>query len=276
MKKQIYFLVSLLALIGFSMNVSAQSTYEKPYPGATHTYKVNAGVATSGSTYTWSVSKTTLAGDASGDYTMTNGANAATISILWGAGVTEGTVYYVKVIEENAGCKNVKILPVTIQASNFYVSIKADKPTSCYTTDITTSLSGSEPQYDHGYADLVYTITPTNFQTKWKFDFNCPAPSNDYSVTVPTAVTSGDATITGNTVTATSATPIKLTFRITRTVKLTNGTDAAGTAANFTGTVTVSNGYTGASFGTKDLGINGTYSDQTAVSRPATTTITGE
>lgn len=266
--KKLFYLLSLIAFLGISGSVMGQSTGIAPYPGATHTYTATANA---GSTFVWTVTKgdLTTAATAS-DLTLTNGTtNVATI--LWAATVSTSTDYYVRVVETNSGCINTKILKVTPVPSAFNVVIAADNATDCYDNAPTVALNASVIEYTHGGATVTYTFTQTNRQGNWRFDF-ANTPVSGWTWAAPT-VTGGTATISGSTVTATTADPVQLTFVVTKTAVTNNTNDTDGTAANFNSVITVSNGQSGAGFTISDNGA-GTKTASTAVSRPSTANIT--
>jgi Fe-S cluster assembly iron-binding protein IscA len=265
--KNLFFLFSLVVLLGISASVMGQSTGTAPYPGATHTYTATANA---GSTFVWSVTKGDLTTAITAtDLTLTNGTTAVA-TILWASTVTTGTDYYVRVVETNGGCSNTKILKVTPVPSAFNVVIAADNTTDCYDAAPTVALNSGVIEYTHGTSTVSYTFTQTNTQGNWKFDFANTAVTG-WTWAAPT-VTGGTATISGNTVTATAATPVQLTFVVTKTAVTTNAGDAAGSGADFTSEITVSNGKSGTGFTISDNG-SGTKSASTPVSRPHTTNI---
>lgn len=120
MKKQIYFLVSLFALIGFSINVMGQGEYTNPAKtviNSTRIYTVNAGDAThTGNGYAWAVYKNTGNTDFN-DQAWAGTATAATDVTLSGETTNQATVvwlkggYYVVQVTETGqgtGCKTIR------------------------------------------------------------------------------------------------------------------------------------------------------------------------
>lgn len=121
MKKQIFTLLTMLALVTVTGNVFAQSTPTAPYEGATHTYAV--GGLHTGDTYTFGVSTT------EGDYT-TNGSNytingsnngsvdgtgTATLSVTWNNGsaaFAQTGNYYVWISIKEGTCTTYRALEV--------------------------------------------------------------------------------------------------------------------------------------------------------------------
>lgn len=198
MKKQIYFLVSLLALIGFSMNVSAQSsTGINPYVNDVKTYTV---AAHDGNTYLWSLQSVATGAGADLINAGTNPVATATapfsgkdknsISITW-ANPIIGTIYYLHVTETDpSGCSNRKVLAIqpvnnfkmdivnVDNAGNALSSGDATDHSIC-TEAIPSTISwngGADPvnstnatdfSYNYGSSTFYYKITATglNFAT---------------------------------------------------------------------------------------------------------------
>jgi len=269
--KKLIFLVCLLTGVGISANVMAQSTGTAPYPGATHSYKVTENA---GSTYAWSVTEGNLTTSAGTDATLSS-TSGDSISIKWASTVVADDVYYVHVVETvtETSCTNEKVLKVTIAANGFYAVIAADAATACYDAAVVVSLNEGEPQYDHGNATLDYTITATNPQGSWRFDFANTAVAG-YSWGAPTVQT-GTATVSGSTVTVTEGTSVTLRFVVDNGNTYTNANDAAGDAADFSSEITISTIQSGSGWSISDNG-TGSKDATTAVSRPHTTTITAE
>jgi hypothetical protein len=114
MKKQIYFLVSLLALIGFSSNVIGQNagTGRAPYIGSLHNYSVTStGQATS--TFAWEVHEGSISGPNVLGTKVTGTSVTNSIDLRW-VNPVAGTTYFV-MVKENAsgGCTNTKAFAVT-------------------------------------------------------------------------------------------------------------------------------------------------------------------
>ena len=265
--KKLFTLLSLLALLSLSTNVFAQgSTGTTPAPGAKHQYSVTDN----GNTYTWSVTKGNLTTPADADAVLSS-TSGATIDITWATSVTVGDWYYVHVIEADGACTNEKVLPVQITASPFYLVIAASSPTQCYDDPVEVSLDGTSPQYNHGKATIVYTVTPSGLSDSYSgYTFDLSIAFNQSNVAGTPTVTSGNGSISGGTVTVSDNSAVTISFETTNSNINNNTTDADGTAANITATATISQGV--AANGVSDNG-TGAKDDTTAVSRPATTTI---
>jgi len=265
MKKLLF--LSIIALFAMtSANVFGQSTGTTPSPGATHNYVVTDH----GNTMLWSVTKGNLTTPASTDAVIASSGTAAT-DITWAASLTVGTWYYVHLLEtDGTGCSNEKVLPVQITASPFTLDIAAARATACYNGAVTVSLVGNDVQYDHGNTTIVYTVTPTGLSssyTGYTFDLGLTVPA----LYTSTVAFSANASIAGTKVTVTDNAAVTITYTVDNTNVYTNVSDAAGTAADYTATATISAGKT--SNGVSDNG-SGAPADATAVSRPHTTGIT--
>lgn len=263
--KKLFSLVCLVVLLGISANLMAQSTGIAPYPGATHTYTSSTNVGT----YLWTVTKGDLTTSAGTDAVIT-GNTAATASIAWAGTVVANDVYYVHVKVTNSGCTNEKVMKVTIAANQFKLAIAATNATGCYNGDVVVSLNATLPEYSHGTSTITYTVTATNNQGTWRFNYaNTAVPG--YVWGTPT-VTAGTATVAGNLVTVTGGTSVTLQFVVTNNNIYNNTNDALGSAADFTSAIQISSGQSAPGFTLVDNG-QGTYNASTAISRPHTTTI---
>lgn len=153
----------MMVLAVASIASYAQSTGDKPFPGAKHTYKVDK---IDGHKYSWSVKVAEASGalvDANaGDATLTGEADAENVTIDWNKNLAAASVYYVQVEDVVGGCSNLRILPVTITASTFDMMIAAvTKGPICYTNQVTPSIEGGNVVYNHGSASVGYNLTIT-------------------------------------------------------------------------------------------------------------------
>lgn len=268
MKKLVLFFAAVL-LTAFSANVFAQSnTGTTPSPGSTFDYSVTDN----SNDYSWSVTKGDLTTDAGTDAVLSATTGAA-ITITWASTVVVGDWYYVHVIETDANsCSNEKVLAVQITASAFYLVIDANLTDACYDGSVTVSLNGNTPEYSHGNATLTYTVSPYDFgsATGYSFDISETLPgTGTWSSVVSTSANASEAS---GTVTVTDTNPVTITFVVTNGNTYDNTSDAAGDAADFNQQVDISNGIT-INNGVVDNGNDGTYTDNTDVARPHTTTI---
>jgi hypothetical protein len=136
---------------------------------------------------------------------------------------------------------------------------------------VAVTLDGSgDPVYSHGNATLSFTVTPTNIGTATGYSFDYAEVFSKTGFTSTPSVTSGNGSISGSTVTVTDANAVTLQFIVANGNTYNNTSDAAGDAADFTDTVTHSNGIT--SHGVTDNG-SGTDSAHTDVARPHTKAI---
>lgn len=116
MKKQIFTLLFMLALVATTSRLFAQSTPVAPYLGATHTYVV--GGLTDGDTYTFNVNQSATDFNAAGSasiatFTASSGTvsgGIATQSVKWN---TLGASYVWIEIKDVDGCSTYRRLPVT-------------------------------------------------------------------------------------------------------------------------------------------------------------------
>jgi len=275
MKKQIYFLVSLFALIGFSMNVSAQSTGTAPYPAAKHLYKVDGGGDNpSGTIYTWSIldadAITLNTTAATISQSGTNGTDAAEVYILWGTLLVKDAVYYVKVEKAIGDCKNSRLIKVTIQENTFQLAISTTANV-CYTNSVGVGKkTDGEPEYSHGPANVVYHIAPTGLSASqsYKFTITAPAPTSCTVTrqTLPTGVTAG--TDTNELTVADGTAAIDITYVITNNTK-TDNTDSTN-KATVTATAEITSGVSSLGFAGKT---DGDKSASATIERISITTI---
>ncbi len=123
MKKQIFTLLILIGLVGFSSKLFAQSTPMAPYAGATHTYVVDGltngdlvtmGVSNGATTYTnvasgtgtWAaMSQTPAAGTAVTDGT-------ASLEVTWGSASVGVSLWVWIHVVDQSGCETWRSLPV--------------------------------------------------------------------------------------------------------------------------------------------------------------------
>ena len=272
--KKLVFLFVAVVFTAISAKTYAQSTGTTPAPGATHSYFVTDNVNTS---VEWSVTIGDLTTSTS-DATIAS-STSDTTDITWSASAVVDTWYYVHLTETNTitGCTNEKVLPVQITASPFFLTIADINATQCYDGAVTASIDGSDPSlihYDHGNATIAFTVSPTGLSSSYSgYTFNVGIDFNSYTGLDGSNVSvSANASIDGSgNVTVTDNNEVTITYVVDNTNSFTNTTDAAGTAADFTATATISGGET--SNGVSDNGLSTAYSDDTAVSRPHTTGI---
>ena len=269
MKRLVLFFAAVL-FTAISANLFAQNSGTTPTPGSTWEYSV----FDNSNDYAWSVTVGNLTTDAGTDAVITQVSNAPTITIEWASTVTVGVWYYVHVVEDDGTCTNHKVLPVQITASQFYLSIAANKTDTCYNNAVVVTLDGNTPKYNHGTATALYTVTPTGMGTATGYSFNITelfTPSSAGLSSVP-SVTSGSGSVDPNTgvVTVTDANAVTLTFVITNTTLYDNTSDAAGIAADFNQKITHSGGINSHNI-TDNL--TGSADANTNVARPHTTTI---
>lgn len=133
MKKQIFTLLFMLALVAVTGNVFAQtgSTPVAPYEGATHTYVL--GGLTNGDTYVWGISTSAnVYTTTTGDYAVTStpalgntgtvSGGSATLTVKWNTGAAEDNYWvWIQIIDQE-GCPTYRALPVNpITAPETYI-----------------------------------------------------------------------------------------------------------------------------------------------------------
>jgi len=131
MKKQIFTLLIMLALVAVTGNVFAQSTPTAPYEGATHTYAVGGlhtgdtytfGVSTTEGNYTTNGSNYTINGSNNGNV---DGTGTATLSVTWNNGsaaFAQTGNYYVWISINDGTCTTYRALEVNpVPAVNYTV-----------------------------------------------------------------------------------------------------------------------------------------------------------
>jgi len=267
MKKLVLIFAAVL-MTAISSNVFAQSTGTTPAPGAIHSYSVTDN----GNTLLWSVTAGDLTTPATGDEVTLSSTSAASINITWDDTLTEDRWFYVHLLETDGdGCSNEKVLPVQITASPFYLTLAAANATACYDGAVVVSLADpSTPNYDHGNTTIVFTVSPTGLgdsDTGYTFDLaNLDVPAGFTA----TPAFSANASISSGTVTVTDKLVVTITYTVDNTNVYTNA--SAVDAQDYTATSVISNGKATGT-GVSDNNTDGTYTDNTAVSRPNTSGI---
>lgn len=271
--KNLFSLLCLVVLLGVSANVMGQGTGIAPTLGSTHTYKINAGVAVVGNTYTWSLDKGSLGTSAAGtDYTFGTTTDEPSIDITWLATATLSTEYYLRVVERTTvgGCSNEKVIQI-VPVNPFFLVISTTQTSPvCYASDVVVTLDEGEPQYNHGTVDLIYTVTPNNIGTGTTYSFAvADVLSDDVNFTAVPEVVGGS--LASGTVTSDGTGPVTLTYTVTNDVFFTNATDPTGIAADIDLAITISDGITDQDV--EDNG-DGTYDVTIEANRPNTGAIT--
>lgn len=162
MKKQIFTLLIMLALVAVTGNVFAQSTPTAPYEGAIHTYVVD-GIAV-GSTYDFYVNQSaTFSATNSGLATITSGASGnitaagqnASVQVSFGTGSAEAGYYYVWINVINNDCSvpralRVDPVPAVTYTVNYGVLALTTGDATTTGSDITSAVTTA---LDDGSAD---------------------------------------------------------------------------------------------------------------------------
>ncbi len=129
MRKLLFFLL----VAAFATGVNAQSSYDRPWPGALHFYTANVSDSENDNPVRWWVSIEASGNNKAAhgtDYTFISpGYNPATdrleaialyaVQISWGANLTDGQQFYIvlEVDDKASGCTNRMALPVVIDAA---------------------------------------------------------------------------------------------------------------------------------------------------------------
>jgi hypothetical protein len=274
--KKLIALFSLLLIVGFSVNVMAQSTGTAPYPGATHTYSVTDNPSAD---YVWKIYKGTHATEITA---VGNGIAAATfssttnsINITWATTASPTDVYLVEVIETLTanGCSNTKALPVTITASSFDLTVSATN--GCYNSPVTVAWTGTPASltYDHGAATITWGVAIVGIGATETCTFK-PNFGAISGVTYGTPVVKqGATTLTPNAgvYTATGTTAVTVEVTADNTNSYNNSSSA--TAQDLAITMSLDNITSGTGSVEKSVG-GGANSAVLNVTRPSTTQIT--
>ncbi|MGZ2370866.1 hypothetical protein ACXR6G_13875 [Ancylomarina sp. YFZ004] len=210
--KNIYkLLIALVVLVSSVELTKAQSsTFEKPWPGSSHTY--NFDNIDGGSTTTWYISRAatvgatpiTFADFANSEFTLStldgntvadasgnlSGTAISDVRIFW-TGKATGT-YYLFVDVENDGCSNIKGIQIDVQTGLFNAiladvtgsttpgTIDPSDPASdiatltCLDQSTISPIVNSDPDnYDLGTSETVYRINRefTNTTNGWQVAF---------------------------------------------------------------------------------------------------------
>ncbi len=151
----------VLTTITTDGTVSADGSGYKPYQGSQHTYTVDGGTATSGSTYTWKVldkDNAELTADNANTYSI-NTSNPAAVVITWGGSIpVSGNNYKIVVKETNSsGCNTEAELSVVILENTFNVSV-IDHGDECQTGFV-------------GQSTATFSITKIGGSTHYSFRY---------------------------------------------------------------------------------------------------------
>ena len=238
--KKLFSLVSLVFLLGISVNVMGQGTGINPEIGSVHTYTVNAVTGTS-VTYSW---KVTINGDFAnaatdllGAATVVSGSSTTnSIQLTWKNPVIP-TIYYLHLEVTSDGCKNNKVIAIQ-PVNNFAMDIanvdatgaaRASDWSECAPDVINSTWTGTPGPgavtsgnatsftYDYGVNTFYYKVTATGINTTntdWlpKFDLTHTSGGTVTAfwgktiATATTALTVGATGVaTSNTVTVTNS-----------------------------------------------------------------------
>ncbi|MCL3782721.1 hypothetical protein EMN47_20230 [Prolixibacteraceae bacterium JC049] len=211
MKKLIFTLVCLVAMVGFSSTVMAQSTALAPYEGSTFTYTI--GGLTSGDQITFFITHSTTVPttSAGSNYTVGSGVTLGTgaavsgtsadIEITWGVGAaaevgTDGSYKLWVQVEDggDGGCSNYRYVEISPVANAIEFDVialgvgNATAPTDIATITDQEGLSSCPDKFDFDYSTgadgtgsgddgdtyAYYKVTRTSGTSGkgWTFDFD--------------------------------------------------------------------------------------------------------
>ncbi|MDC1106138.1 hypothetical protein OAT16_05495 [Prolixibacteraceae bacterium] len=184
-------LLSFVVLVVASAAAFAQSKGDAPYPGSKHVYSIESD----GENQVWSVFTHDGAAFVPSDAavaTLTN-ENTKSVTIDWGVGVVAGTTYYVQVEDDLGGCRNLRMLPVTITASTFDMLLVYNGGDICYRDQVAPSIEGGQIAYTHGVAVVPYdfTVAGVNAGDEWSTTLTM----TDIADVEIGGLASGDATV---------------------------------------------------------------------------------
>jgi len=141
--------------------ISEDGSGYRPYQGSTHTYTVDGGTATTGSTYTWKVldkDNSELSAGNANTYSIDT-TNPAAAVITWGASIPiSGDNYTIVVTKTNSSnCSAEAQLSVTILENTFNATV-VDAGNECQAGESGTTLTS-------------WTINKTGGADNWIFDY---------------------------------------------------------------------------------------------------------
>lgn len=202
--KNILFCVLLLLVVGV-FQTKAQSSFDAPWPGATHTYDANVSDPDGDDAVRWYVALDadgtkatynthyTFAGTSAAGYNAINdqfeGVAVYSVQIRWEHGVALGTNYFVFIEVDNntTGCTNKMALRIQTVAAPFnllvynvsnadeddYASDESGAPNShlesCPSDPTNPVFNGGA--YDLGYTELVFRVERQNTTLGWNLHF---------------------------------------------------------------------------------------------------------
>lgn len=219
MKKQIYFLISLFALIGFSMNVMGQGTGINPAVGSIHTYTVTA---VNGATYEWKVTTDENFSSSAenllvAEKVVKGTSSTNSISLTWlNPDVAKNTIYYLHLQVVAGGCKNNKSIAIqpknafkldianvnaagTDIEDNYSVcapDITISKWNGTAGADAVTTSNKTDFKYNYGQSVFYYKIKASGINvenTSWTPSIKITKTGGDHSTYTVETVVGGTA-----------------------------------------------------------------------------------
>ena len=181
MQKIIVF--TIFVLVAFTANVKAQSTWNHPWPGSTHSYMASVTDPENDNPVRWYVAVDpagTVKAGYNDDYSfVSSGYNASkdllegtaqyVVQIQWGTNL--GNYYVVFEVEDNVThCTNRMSLPVSIEAV-FNATVFDDLANPSCPGDVVNPLWNGSNQTDIGNTKLSFRILRENSALEWQFEY---------------------------------------------------------------------------------------------------------
>jgi hypothetical protein len=178
--------LTIFVLVAFAIGAKAQSTWDHPWPGASHFYMATVTDPENDNKVRWFVA-TNAAGTIKANYNtdysfITDGYNPVTkqlegtavyvVEINWGGNIADKTDFYIvlEVDDDKSNCTNRMALHVqTKSVFNAFVSDLIADP-SC-PEDVVNPLWNGLYQTDIGNSELVFRIERQNSMLDWQFEF---------------------------------------------------------------------------------------------------------
>jgi len=230
MKKTIFYLISLLALMMSSMGAMAQNSGTIPYAGSTHVYTVTKS-PTTGTTLSWTVS---------GGGVIQGAINGTSATVLWGSTAGTYTVSVTETTPSPSFCSTQRSFTVTLVANPFNLTVTAPSAACAAGSGTVIPNAATSP----GNTTIVFTVAATGNTKDSKFDYllstttsaviNSVVVSN--SIYSGTSLTGTSLTLPGGVSSFTVTVVVASRFDIQDlvTLKLSNVKDFYGTPENLT------------------------------------------
>jgi len=168
-----HIIILVLMLTGFGLLAKAQSTLQRPFEGALHTYRVNVGVGASYDFYiTANADGSGLYDDGlTGEFDINNATGTvgddglATAQIQWNNGASSHIYYLWLEATAPGGCSNLINIQITPQANQFDLlseNVPVTNTVSCPATASADGFNASSDAYSAGYTTLTFKVLREN------------------------------------------------------------------------------------------------------------------